>query len=114
MEYSYGVTLAGATTTPTYLWYATEDVNLMTGTHTAINTYFNLGPTAGSTYDVVAGGTATINLVWLPAALGKTIYLVVHATAEGIANGQPCTVENTKVYEIKPVNTFLLAVAGSD
>ena len=114
VEYSYGITLAGATTTPTYLWYATEDVNLMTGAHTAIGTYFNLGPTAGSAYDNTIGGQATINLVWLPAAIGKTIYLVVHATAQGIANGQPCTVENKKVYEIKPVNTFLLAVIGSD
>lgn len=114
VEYDYGVTLAGATTAPTYLWYATEATNLITGAHIAIGTYFNLGPTAGSAYDNTTGGAATINLVWLPAAIGKTIYLVVHATAQGVANGQPCTVENTKVYEIKPVNTFLLAVIGSD
>jgi hypothetical protein len=113
VEYSYGVTLTGAIGNATYRWYVTEDTDLMTGVHTAIGTYFTLGPTAGSTYDALPGA-ATINLVWTPASIGKTFYLVVHATADGVVAGVACTVENRKVYEIKAVNTFLLAIVGSD
>jgi len=110
VEYDYGVTITGTNTSPTFLWYATTDVNLITGTKLlTTDNYFTVG--GGSAYNNTVGGTANIKLTWLPKALSTTFYLVVKYT-ETSAPG--CTVENMKVFEIKPINTFLLAIAGSN
>lgn len=111
IEYDYGVTIVGTNTTPTFLWYATTDVNLLTGTKlTTADNYFTVGAT-GSVYNNTTGGTANLKLTWLPKAIGTTFYLVVKYT-EASASG--CTVENMRVYEVKPINTFLLAVNGTN
>ncbi len=108
--YDYGVTITGTNTSPTFLWHATTDVNLLTGTKlTTADNYFTVDGT-GSAYNTTTGGTNNLKLVWLPKAIGTTFYLVVKYT-ETSAPG--CTVENLKVYEIKPINTFLLAITGS-
>lgn len=110
IEYDYGVTITGTNTSPTFLWYATTDVNLLTGTKlTTADAYFTVG--GGSAYNNTTGGTNNLKLTWLPKAIGTTFYLVVKYT-ETSAPG--CTVENLKVYEIKPINTFLLAITGSN
>lgn len=110
VPYDYGVTITSTGTSPTYLWYATTDVNLLTGTHlTLADAYFTVG--TGSAYDNTTGGTGTLNLSWTPKAIGTVFYLVVKYT-ETSAPG--CTVENLKVYRVEPINTFVLAIAGSD
>lgn len=110
IEYDYGVTIVGTNTSPTFLWYATTDVNLLTGTKlTTADAYFTVG--AASAYNNTTGGTANLKLTWTPKAIGTTFYLVVKYT-ESSASG--CTVENMRVYEVKPINTFLLAINGTD
>jgi hypothetical protein len=106
VAYDYEVTASGTTggTSPTYVWYVTQGVNLLTAPQIA----------AGSDYVINSGaGTSKINITWTSAALanGNPYYLVVKYTETSTAG---CTVENIKVYNIKPINTFLLAVVGSD
>lgn len=108
--YDYGVTITGTNTAPTFLWYATTDVNLLTGTKlTTADAYFTVDGT-GSAYNNTTGGTNNLKLVWLPKAIGTTFYLAVKYTETSTPG---CTVENIKVFEIKPINTFLLAITGS-
>lgn len=113
--YPYTVTVSGVTNNATYLWYVTQDVNLLDATKIEANdnTYFKVDASE-SAYNTTTGGKSTIKLSWTSGAIGKTFYLVEKTTAEGTSNGTTCTVENLKVYEIKPINTFLLAVVGSD
>lgn len=109
--YDYGVTITGTNTSPTFLWYATTDVNLLTGTKlTTGDAYFTVDGT-GSAYNNTTGGTNNLKLVWLPKAIGTTFYLAVKYTETSTPG---CTVENIKVFEIKPINTFLLAITGSN
>ena len=101
------------TTDATYLWYITKDVDLISGAVETPGTDFTVS-SSYSVYNNTTGGTNEIHITWNPSAIGQTFYLVEKTTATSDANGVDCTVENMKVYEIKPVNTFLLAVVGSD
>lgn len=108
-DYTYGVTVTGGLTSPTYLWYVTQAVDVKGG----------LQETAGGTYfDLVSADmtSTTVELNWKPAAASKTFYLVVYVTGENTASGVTCTAQNMKVYEIKPVNRFVLTatLANSD
>jgi len=108
VEYTYGVTLSGVTTNPTYSWYVVDGTtapNLLTAPQlTAAEGYFAV---------TGAANTSTYKLTWTAAAAGKTFYVVVKATADGTANGAACTVENLRTYEVKPVNRFVLTASLS-
>lgn len=109
--YDYGVTITGTNTSPTFLWYVTTDVNLITGTKLLVSDNYFTVDAAGSAYNNTTGGNSNLKLVWLPKAIGTTFYLVVKYTE---TSGASCSVENMKVFEIKPINTFLLAISGSN
>jgi len=118
VAYDYSVTISGTAgaSAPIYHWYVTKDVNILLPgvTIIAAGVDFTVGG-SGSVYNsaVAAGTTSTLNLTWTSAAVASATpyYLVVKYT-ETSAIG--CTVENMKVWMIDPVNSFLLAVAGSD
>ena len=116
VTYDYEVTLTNSTgTTPVYSWYVTKDVNILTGTVIGAGADFTVNTGAGlSTYNSAAGSTGKLELVWTSAAVASTTpyYLVVKYTETSAAPA--CTVENMRVWMIDPVNSFLLAVAGSD
>lgn len=104
VEYTYGVTLSVVTSNPTYSWYVvdgtTPPTNLLTATQLAVGDgFFTVNG---------AANTSTYKLTWTAAAAAKTFYVVIKTTAEGTANGSPCTVENLRTYEVKPVNRFVL------
>ena len=116
VAYDYEVTVSGTVggTAPVYLWYVTQDVNLLTGAKIAAGVDFAVNAGAGlSAYNSAAGTTNKINLTWTPAAVANVnpYYLVVKYS-ETSAVG--CTVENMKVWLIDPINTFLLALEASD
>lgn len=110
VEYDYGVTITSTGSGGTYLWYVTEGTDLLTGTKILVaDGDFTVG--AGSAYNNTTGGTNNLKLTWTPKSISRTFYLVVKYTETSTSG---CVVENLKVYEVKPINTFLLAVAGSD
>ena len=100
-DYTYGVTLSGGLTGPTYLWYVTQNVDVKNGfKEPAGGTYFSM---------ISADMTSTsVKLNWKPAAATKTFYLVIYVTGVNTASGTTCSAQNMKVYEIKPVNRFVL------
>ena len=94
-----------------YWWYVTRDPNLLTGTvDLPADGFFTVG--TGSSYNSQTnpGTTSTLNLTWLPASIGETFYLVLQYSEEN--DGGPCTAENIRVWEITPINTFLLAIVA--
>ena len=89
-----------------YAWKvidASVSTNLISGTaiNAAANTFFTVGATNTT-------ATASIDLTWTAAAVGKTFYLVLSYSETSPLGG--CTVSNMKSYEIKPASTLLLAV----
>lgn len=116
VPYDYEVTVSGTTggTAPVYLWYVTQDVDIFNGTKLTEGVDFTVNAGAGqSTYNSNTGTTNKINLTWTPAAVANVnpYYLVVKYS-ETSAIG--CTVDNMKVWQIDPINTFLLALEASD
>lgn len=98
-----------------YTWYVTTLVNVIdpTGIIAAGAGIFTVGTGAGeSTYNSTTGTTETLNLTWLPPSVGNTYYLVLRYSEENTAADPLCTAENIRVWEIKPINTFLLAAAS--
>ena len=118
--YNYGVTVTGSGTAAAHLWYVTQDLNILNPT-TILTPGASAGlgdftvAAGGSTYSTTTGGQNNINIIWNPIAVSNAnpYYLVVKYTETSPAPGS-CTVENMKVYRIKPINTFLLAVNASD
>jgi len=106
---AYPYTVTSGAGTGGWDWYVVQNVNLLSTPLLVADGFFT---TSGSTYNNTTGSAATINITWTPLALASTnpFYLVVKYTET--VNG--CSVGNIKVWEIKPVNTFLLAMTGSD
>ncbi len=114
ITYDYGVSVTAAGTGGTYLWYVTTGTNILNpSTILADGSDFTV-ETGGSTYSSTTGGTNNIKLKWKSSAIiaGTPYYLVVKYS-ETAPQGS-CNLENMKVFRIQPVNSFLLAVTGSD
>jgi len=120
--YVYDVTISGNgyTGVGTYNWYVTQDVNIINGATIipAVNTFFTVDVGAGlSTYNSGAGTTNQLGLTWTTAATSSPFpfYLVLRYSEANTNSGEPggCTAENIRVWQISPINTFLLAITGS-
>ena len=115
VAYDYEVTVtAGSGTSPVYVWYVTQATDLIGGAKLTQGADFTVGTDSGfSTYSSTTSTSSKIKLTWNAAALanGNPYYLVVKYSETSTAG---CSVENMKVWQIKPVNSFLLAIAGSD
>ena len=113
IAYDYAVTIAGTpgATGKTYQFWITHDVNLITGVHlTTPSADFTVN--AGATYDDPANTVNHINLTWTLAASASVnpFFLVVKYSE----TANSCTITNEKVWQIKPVNSFYLAIVPSD
>jgi hypothetical protein len=119
--YLYDVTVAGPgyTGVGTYDWYVTQNVNVLDvpSIIPAVNGFFTVDP-GNSPYHTALPSPATshiIGLNWSTAAVtgGNPFYLVLRYS-EPNTNGAPgCSAENIRVWQINPINTFLLAITGA-
>jgi len=118
VEYTYSVTIGvppayDGTHVPLYDWYVTKNVNILDVPSIIANgTMFNANPPAS--YHNTAAGTNQILLTWTAAAIadGGPFYLVLRYRENNNTAVPTCSAENIKVWEIKPVNSFLLALEG--
>jgi hypothetical protein len=112
VSFPYGIAITSTGTGGTYLWYVTSGVNLLTAAKLdPVTDAFFTVDAAGSAYNNTTGGTNTLRLIWTPKAVAGLFYVVVKYTETSTTG---CLVEQMRSFEVKPINTFLLAVAGSD
>ncbi|MCX6279409.1 MAG: hypothetical protein NT004_15130 [Bacteroidetes bacterium] len=101
-----------------YDWYVTQDPNLLNAAAIilATNTFFTVNPSF-STYHSTTGTTNTLGLAWTSAAVSSVnpFYLVLKYRESNPNATEPggCSAENIRVWQINPINTFLLAVTGA-
>ena len=115
--YLVDVTGSGYSGVGTYDWYVTQNVNILDAAaiFPVANAMFTVGA-GDSPYHVVAPGAGTtdqITLTWSPIAVASVtpFYLVLRYTeANTNALAPGCSAENIRVWQIQPINTFLLAV----
>ena len=120
VEYTYSVTIGvppayDGTHVPLFDWYVTKDVNILNlGAIIANGTMFNANPVASYHNPGNAAAINQILLTWTPAAIadGGPFYLVLRYRENNNTAVPTCSAENIKVWEIKPVNSFLLALEG--
>lgn len=110
IEYTYSMTSAPGTN-PKYDWYVTKNAGDLTADIIAEGTMFTVNPS--NQYHNTTNGLKDIKITWTAAAVvdGGPFYLILRYTEDG-PSGSGCTVENMRVTEIKPINSFLLAFQG--
>ena len=109
VAYTYSTTESGAGSQ--YDWYVTKNVNILDVP--SILTAGTMFTVDGATpYHNGASGVNNIKITWTSAGIadGGPFYLVLRYKKS--AGTPTCTVENIRVTEIKPINTFLLAIEG--
>ena len=123
VPYTYDVTITGPGYTGggDYDWYVTQNVNILDvpSIIPETNVYFTVDEaTAGySDYHDAAGSTSNqINLIWTPAAVSSAtpFYLVLRYSEDNSTSVPTCAAENIRVWQIDPINTFLLAIVGAE
>jgi hypothetical protein len=123
VPYTYDVTIAGSgyTGVGAYDWYVTQNVNILDvpSIIPESNVFFTVDEaTAGySDYHDAAGSTSNrINLTWTPAAVSSLtpFYLVLRYSETNSGANPTCAAENIRVWQIDPINTFLLAIEGAE
>ncbi|MEI6885421.1 MAG: hypothetical protein WCO02_13100 [Bacteroidota bacterium] len=110
--YTYTVTVNNPPfngTTGQYTWYVTTNVDLLNATGIVPNNGGEI--IATGTYNAPAAGQNTITITWTSQAivngLTNPYYLVIKFAG---SNSGVCDAMNMKVWEVKPINKFLLAV----
>jgi len=109
----YEYTTAESGTNQQYDWYVTKNVNVLDDPSIiAVGTMFTVDPL--TPYHLPATGVNKIKITWTAdgVADGGPFYLVLRYS-ESSSSTPVCTVENLRVTEIKPINTFLLAFEGA-
>jgi hypothetical protein len=114
VAYNYSVTISGTgyTSAGDYTWYVTTNTDLINGTPITPGTLF----TTSSPYNTPTSGLNPFTLTWTSQAItsGDTYYLVVKFSQINSTATPPCTAMNMKVWQIKPINKFLLAINSFD
>jgi hypothetical protein len=96
-----------------YDYYVTQNTDVLTGIIALPSTFFTVD--AATPYHNPANTVNHILITWEPAATGQVFYLVLRYREENSTASPICSAENIRVWEIKPLNTFLLAlVPGFD
>jgi len=103
----------------TYDWYITQNVNILDAPSilTPADGFFTVDATAPwSTYHAAGATSNQINITWTPLAVAApaSFYLVLRYTEENSTSSPACSAENIRVWQIDPINTFLLAVEGAN
>lgn len=123
VPYTYDVTILGPgyTGVGAYDWYVTQNVDILDAPSIIpeVNVFFTVDEaTAGySDYHDAAGATTNqINLTWTPAAVSSAtpFYLVLRYSEANSGATPACNAENIRVWQIDPINTFLLAIEGAE
>jgi len=122
VPYTYDVTIGldpTYTGAGTYTWYVTQAVDILDGTSIIgeTNAFFTVDETAPySTYNDVAGTSNQINLTWTAAAVSSVtpFYLVLRYSESNTTSVPACSAENIRVWQIDPINTFMLAIEGAN
>lgn len=118
VEYDYTATISGdgydGTGGSEYDWYVTQNLNVILAADIipAANIYFTIN--VGTPYHNAATGVNHILLTWTADALASPdpFYLVLRYRETNSTATPACGSENIRVWEIKPINTFLLALEG--
>jgi hypothetical protein len=117
VEYDYIATISGlgydGAGGSAYDWYVTQNVNvILAGPILAPGLMFTVGAT--TPYHNGGTGLNHILLTWTDAALadGNPFYLVLRYREDNSTANPTCGAENIRVWEIDPMNTFLLAFEG--
>ncbi|MEI7727484.1 MAG: hypothetical protein WCK09_20410 [Bacteroidota bacterium] len=121
VPYTYDVTVSGTgyTGVGTYDWYVTQNVNIIDAASIIpkVNTFFTVDEaTVGySDYHNILGFTSNqLNLTWTPLSISSgTFYLVLRYTEANSTASPACSAENIRVWQITPINTFMLAIEGA-
>jgi hypothetical protein len=118
IEYNYSATISGTgyngTNTPTWDWYVTKALNIIDPLP-IITVPTPLFTVNGATpYHNASTGVGNIKITWTAAAIadGGPFYLVLRYRENNSTSTPTCSAENIRVWEIKPINTFLLAIEG--
>lgn len=121
VPYTYVVEIEGTgySGAGTYTWYVTQNVNLLDAASiiTETNAFFTVDETVPfSTYNDVTSTTNQINLTWTPAAVSSVtpFYLVLRYSESNSTSNPSCSAENIRVWQIDPINTFMLAIEGAE
>jgi len=112
VAYDYAVTISGAAgaTAPLFTFYVTKNNDLIAGSAVPEIPGADFTVTGGATYNTAAN-VNHISLTWTVAsATTLTPFFLVAKYTETL-NG--CTTQNTKVWQIIPVNSFILAIVPS-
>lgn len=117
VDYIYEVTITGAAgaTDKVYDWYITPSTNLLEAgsIYGETNDFFVVSPDESKYHSAVSAETKErIKLKWTNDAIAKQtpFYLVLKYSE----NNGVCVVQNLKVKEIKPLNTFKLKIAPAE
>jgi len=117
IEYDYVAIIGGpgydGTGGSAYDWYITQSLNVIDAA--AILTpglYFTVG--GATPYHNGATGVNHILLTWTADALASpnAFYLVLRYREDNATGISTCSAENIRVWQIDPINTFLLALEG--
>ncbi|MCK9203674.1 MAG: hypothetical protein M0P58_04450 [Bacteroidales bacterium] len=111
--YNYTATISGAgyDGAGPFTWYVTKDVNLLSGVFVPNDGAEIIASGAGA-YNTPNNGANTITIEWTSQAIANNVpyYLVIKYSQANSTANPSCTAMNMKVWEIRPINKFLLAV----
>ena len=112
-NYTVDVPTSATWTGVTYHWFVTDQTTFITGSNLTTDRVASGILTSTAVYDAPANTVNTIPITWTSAAASAAIpyYLVVYV--EG-TDGTCTDVNNIKVYEINPVQSFLIEIANVD
>jgi len=111
--YNYSATISGAgyDGTGPFTWYVTKDVDLINGVVVPNNGGEIIASGAGA-YNAPIGGANSITIEWTSQAIANNVpyYLVIKYSQTNSGTNPSCSAMNMKVWQIVPINKFLLAV----
>lgn len=96
-----------------YDWYITQSLNVIDPAAFAVpGVYFTVG--GATPYHNGATGVNHILLTWTADALASPnpFYLVLRYREDNATGISTCSAENIRVWQVDPINTFLLALEG--
>ncbi len=122
LPYVYTISVGGTgySGAGTFDWYVTQDVDILAvgSIIPETNNFFTVDETTPgySDYHANTGTTNQIALTWTPAAVSSVtpFYLVLRYSETNSTASPASSAENIRVWQIDPINTFLLAIEGAN
>lgn len=95
-------------TTGDFTWYVTTNVDLLSATGVLPSPGTEI--IASGVYNAAATGQDTIGITWTAQAIVNGMTTPYYLVVQFAGNNGTCDAMNMKVWEIIPINTFLLAI----